>query len=77
MKAKLSLISSTHDLLRTDEVVGYVVGPPVTGLRFVIYAESLDSNKDVRMVSTSPVLSVEGSRFTTRNSVYEFEALTG
>ncbi len=80
MKAKLTRISSSHTILRTDEVIGHTENSPQVGKRFVMFADSLNPSGAFRHVSTSPVQTVEGislrvMRFTTLNSVYEFEEL--
>ncbi len=73
MKVRLTKVSSTHNRLRTDEVVGEAFCAPVVGERFEMYAEPLDSAMDIRLVSTSPVTTFDGRRLSTANSVYDFE----
>ncbi len=73
IKARLIKIASTHDLLRTDVVEGETPQEPVVGEPFFILAEPLEKDYWRRYVRTSPVLAIKGNRFTTVNSVYEFE----
>jgi hypothetical protein len=80
MKVKLIRITSTNNNLRTPTVEGEAVTFPVVGAHFSMLAASLDASKDVRMVTTSMITSVEvvddkTYRFVTNNSVYELVVL--
>jgi len=72
---KLSKIYSSHQNLRTDEVVGIFKNPPTVGKSFMLFTSSLDGDKNkTRIVQTSVVqdtdLDVHGVTFRTLNSTY-------
>lgn len=72
---KLRKITSTHNNLRTAEVIGQAPRLPVIGERFIVYSEALEIEGGVRYVTTSPVQSVDDNQFTTANSTYELTQL--
>jgi hypothetical protein len=78
MQVKLTRITSSHDNLRTTDVVGEASAPPTVGHRFVMTAAPLEAG-DIRIVDTSPVQSVEADgdfyTFRTLNSVYTLSVL--
>lgn len=66
------------DAIRTDEVHGVMYHGPWKGERFVMFAESLTTGGEGRMISTSPVQQVEKVesclvRIITENSTYLIE----
>jgi hypothetical protein len=73
-KVTLVRVRSSHNRLRTASISGWCRTLPKVGARFFMTAEPLDPQKDVRMVTTSPVSSVsrEGDTilFDTQNSTY-------
>lgn len=71
---KLTKITSAHNNLRTNEVVGKCCELPKVGEIFVMYAEGLEYG--TRMISTSPVKEVHELGFKTENSEYKLEVLT-
>lgn len=73
MQVTLVRITSTHNNVRTDETFGYAPALPTVGKRFVLYADPLDPfpAAALRMIITSPVVSIDGTRFITENSTYE------
>lgn len=77
-KAKLTRLSSVHDNLRTNEIEG-VAYEPVLGKCFELVGPPLDPLADVRLVYTTPVLTLKVLghgpvySFTTRNSHYKVE----
>jgi len=80
MKAKLKKINSNHNNLRTDTVEGHIDFLPEVNLPFMIKAEPIDPNADIRLVWTTPVKSVQYIDsntivFETKNSTYEIELL--
>ena len=72
---KLVRVKSSHNNLRTTEVVGSYYAPPTIGESFTFLSEPLNDGGTIRVVTTSPVQSVEavpgGLRFTTLNSTYD------
>lgn len=75
MKARLTKIVSSHNNLRTDEVVGELAFWPSTGERICMLGESLTDPDAHRSVITSPICKIEGDLFHTLNSVYRLERL--
>lgn len=77
MNVTLRKVTSSHNNLRTDEVVGQASGLPVVGARFNMTADGLEFG--IRYVSTSPVVEVFDEtgvgpiRFFTENSEYALE----
>lgn len=74
---RLNKITSTHINLRTNEVIGFFNSLPELHHPFQIISEPLDSTKDFREVTTTPIQSItfnEGVyRFKTKNSEYQLE----
>lgn len=61
--------------LRTDSVTGYYIMPPAEGQSFMLFAESLSPEGNLRIIQTSPVQSlteIAGGEWllTTENSTY-------
>lgn len=80
MKAKLTKVESTHNNLRTNEIVGRPLFIPEVGRSFIMWSEPLDKDMDIRQITTSVVKSVEliGDNlyeFKTMNSIYKLEIL--
>jgi len=75
MKGKLVKIKSTHNNVRTSEIVGEYNESPAVGQRFRMTAPPLDPTYYTRVVVTTPVQNSETvgnvTRFTTENSTYE------
>ena len=72
----LKKLTSTHSELRTDVIEGTAPSAPRPGHRFVLFSKALETDKDYRMISTSPVQDVSSPEpgvlvFRTRNSMYE------
>jgi hypothetical protein len=74
LPVKLTQLASTHNNVRTTEIIGECYGIPVEGERFVMFSKPLDKTKNLRYLKTSPIQKVkkEGNRyfFTTENSSY-------
>ena len=51
----LKKLTSTHSELRTDVIEGTAPSAPRPGHRFVLFSKALETDKDYRMISTSPV----------------------
>jgi hypothetical protein len=75
MIVRLTRVTSTHQNLRTDEVVGDAMQLPIVGRSFVMMAPPLDPTATVRMVATGPVKALLADGFTTENSHYKLEVL--
>ena len=75
--AKLTVITSNHDRVRTKVTTGTSPAPPVVGKSFHLYAESLDPNGDLRLITTSPVTELTETGFRTANSEYGLEYVEG
>lgn len=79
MKGILRQISSTHNKVRTAEMVGEFNELPQLHYSFSIYGAPIDPTKDFRAITTSPVTAIKQAgmgklfKFTTLNSVYELE----
>ncbi len=75
MLVTLRKIESNHSNLRTPEVVGTATNLPEIGEPFIMYAPPIDQQASVRVIRTSPVVTVDGTRsqtmFRTENSLYE------
>ena len=69
---KLTKIHSTHDNLRTNEMVGTLpYGIPEVGLCIYMEGEGLDFG--VRYIQTTYVVKIVGNEYHTKNSVYTLE----
>lgn len=77
IKGRLIKIDSTHSNLRTDKIDGYYLDKPVEGLSFKFYSKPLNSNADMRIITTTPIKKVLESNnlieFKTKNSLYRLE----
>lgn len=80
MDGKLIKLSSVHDGLRTDEIIGEFPRYPMEGENFFFLAEALDPDlkeTGVRFIETTPVLTSEQTGnfiiFSTKNSTYKLE----
>ena len=76
---KLTRISSNHDAVRTDEVIGWCEELPVEGKPFHMQGPPLYSG-DLRDVETTTIVSTKATNwgeveFHTANSHYKFELL--
>jgi hypothetical protein len=70
MQVKLTKIESTHNNVRTTEVVGELAFWPEVGDRIALLGDPLSPLADARVVITSPVQRIEGDLFYTLNSIY-------
>jgi len=74
LPVKLTQLASTHNNVRTKEIIGECITIPVIGQQFVMFSTPLDNTKNVRLLRTSTIKSVkkEGSKyfFDTENSSY-------
>ncbi len=81
MECRLTRIRSTHQNLRTCEIVGECPFEPAKGISFSMTATPLDPAMTVRLISTTKILkttpSEEGKvmEFETENSAYKWELL--
>jgi hypothetical protein len=78
MRCRLTRVQNGAGL-RTDQVEGDCQFPPTPGTMFAMLSEPLDQDMDVRLVRTSPVVSLgDNGMFTTETgSHYKFEVLSG
>jgi len=75
MKIKMTKISGGN-ALRTESVIGSTDDEPVIGVPFVMFAKPIDEKFDVRAISTSPVVAIDGNIITTESgSKYKIENL--
>lgn len=79
---RLTRIESNHNNLRTRSLQGWCFDLPVVGSSFTIMGQPISEGAVARVVTTSPVLSIENLdqsssalRFRTKNSTYELEVL--
>lgn len=70
-RGKLKKISSTHQRLRTNVIDGWFLDTPKVGHSFVMFADPIDPETDLRVVETTPVREVRADSFDTENSTYE------
>jgi len=74
---KLIQVESTHNNVRTKETEGYAPIPPVVGKSFTFFADAIDTELDLRTITTSMVKTLEKQGgnvlFTTGNSTYLLE----
>ena len=74
---KLTQLSSSHNNVRTKEILGHCSGVPRKGKRFVMSAPPLDKSKDIRVLTTTELKSVRKDGdiyyFKTQNSAYKLE----
>lgn len=80
ISVKLIRLASNHSNLRTSEIIGETVELPSEGKEFVLFGEPIDITKDIRIVHTTPIQTVEKLheklyQFTTANSTYRLELL--
>lgn len=84
MKVKLTRITSNHQNLRSDEIVGELVQPFCLGECVILVGEAFDeemrANGGQRMVHTTPVIELTSVGtdiwdFKTRNSHYRLEKI--
>lgn len=82
---RLTKVTSTHNNIRTQEIVGWCNDVPTPGESFQMFAPPLDPDAEFRMVTTTLVKSIEASQdpqgllgplvFRTQNSTYTLEFL--
>jgi len=72
---RLEKLETTSKKLRTPSVSGWCRELPRVGFPFYLYAEPIQSDRDLRQVNTTIVLSVEMVEremfFRTKNSLYK------
>jgi hypothetical protein len=80
---KLTKIDSSHDIVRTNEIVGVAVKLPEIGATFQMLSEPLDTSMgaNARYFETSPVQNIfkndDGTQVIhTTYSIYELEVLS-
>lgn len=81
-KCSLRVISSNHSRVRTNKMKGFCIAIPTIGEVFEIFGPPLDVEKNIRVITTTPVVSIEEMhvgkdkiiKFKTRNSLYEWKA---
>lgn len=75
MQGTLKRITSNHTNLRTPEMKGEFLEMPIPGKRFTIVGESLTPENNARVITTTPIKTVNYMDgrcvFTTENSEYE------
>ena len=79
-KVVLKKIQSNHNNLRTNEVEGYTLTLPKTGISLVLTGESLTPGMTARLVHTTEIKEVEKTSdkefvFKTQNSTYQLTVL--
>jgi len=87
MKVKLTRIKSTHNNLRTKEVIGEIFELPAFEKPFIMFGKALTIENGTRIIETTPVKTLQKEfdsktrtfiyKFSTGNSVYELEILEG
>lgn len=84
IKVILTKLESNHNNIRTTETKGLLQSYPEIGKGIKLLGESLDKDKDIRYIATTPVLSISttldasGNRhdvIQTQNSKYKIEYL--
>lgn len=82
LKVKLTRIESSHNLIRTKEMIGWTGSIPEKGYDIQVFGESLTEGMDFRKIQTSLIqestYDKETKTFTfkTLNSTYTLEILT-
>lgn len=76
IKIKLTRIKSNHNNLRTDETTGHTHKLPDIGESLILFSEGITPNSMLpRYIHTTPILSIEGNIYKTRNSTYQIETI--
>lgn len=78
MKVLLRKIVSTHDRVRTNEIIGECLNKLEVGNPIVIIGEPLDKTLGAdyhREFTSTPIRKIEGNKYFTSNSVYEIVEL--
>lgn len=82
MRCRLTKEHSVHQNLRTPVIEGGCDEPPRFGRPFRMHAPPLDPDADIRLVSTTPIVTLVPAEddadvyvFETENSVYKWERL--
>lgn len=78
IKATLRKISSNHENVRTNEIIGEAPMMPMVGFCFTFIAEPLDADFSVRYLKTTEIKEVrqlnrKTVEFETQNSTYQLE----
>jgi hypothetical protein len=75
-RVRLTKLESTHNNLRTDVVEGILLSPLHLGYPIYVECEPLNKLDDYRRcVTTTPIVSIEGDIYKTKNSTYRIEVL--
>ena len=72
-KVKITKSQSNHNNVRTNEITGFAYAKPQEGEPFCMFSEGLEMG--VRIIKTTPIISMGEGTFTTQNSTYGFEVL--
>ena len=72
-KVKLTKKQSSHNNVRTNEIVGYAYALPQEGDHFCMFSEGLEMG--VRIIKTTPIVALTEGEFKTQNSTYGFEVI--
>ena len=79
MNVILTKVTSTHNNLRTDQIVGKTLKLPTIGQSFQMTSEPLTPGTDIRVITTSLVEEFKDEdgviEFKTRNSTYLLQVL--
>lgn len=79
---RLERLDSTHQNMRTPTMIGTVPFAPECGFRFRIMGDPIDTDLDIRIITTSVVQSIlidsdAGITFKTLNSTYRLTKVEG
>lgn len=78
-RVRLVRLESTHNNMRTDEIIGECIALPKEGERFIMTAPPLKTPHGHREIVTTPVLHVVRGPFChlfkTKNSSYQLDLL--
>ena len=80
MNYRLSKIESSHNNLKTSEVVGFYLDAPTVGERFLFFEKlTAEGGRSYRVIDTSPVREIllinHGIILKTLNSTYRLEEI--
>ncbi len=76
MRVKITRVVSGHRYMRTDFMDGYLQDKPSVGKSITAFGKSLDDDPEkTRVLTTSPVVKIEGNLYYTKNSTYRIEPI--